>query len=283
MALQKRATPQSKITETGNGWRLEIPAGDRPVYRLAQLDDYAALPRKNLPWNPPTTLKLRCRVSEQNLPGTWGFGFWNDPFAVSFGLQGMARRLPTLPNCLWFFHASPENYLSFASETNNKDSREMGIGRDKVTPNTHFADNLTTRRLPYYGNGFLAQVFSAPRIPSLLLAPAGMALPLLLWKTASAALRRAAGKIIREDSQLVDVDPTEWHEYQLQWGKESAAFRVDGNLVFETSLLPRGPLGLVIWIDNQYAAWRPDGALAMGSLPNPAAWMDVQIIGLVKE
>jgi hypothetical protein len=32
--------------------------------------------------------------------------------------------------------------------------------------------------------------------------------------------------------------------------------------------VPQSRLGLVIWIDNQYAAFPPDGKLGFGTLPN---------------
>jgi hypothetical protein len=45
-----------------------------------------------------------------------------------------------------------------------------------------------------------------------------------------------------------------------------------------------GPLGLVIWIDNQYAAWRPDGTLRMGVLANPhPAWMEISELEVKSE
>jgi len=53
---------------------------------------------------------------------------------------------------------------------------------------------------------------------------------------------------------------------------------VDGAEILRTPLAPRGPLGLVLWIDNQYAAWRPDGRLGFGTLANPAAWLEIENI-----
>jgi hypothetical protein len=245
--LQPRTTHNEKVIRIPNGWRLEIADGGPSAYRLAQLDDYAALARSRFKWREPTTLNLRCRVSEPNLPGTWGFGFWNDPFTVSFGLQGMARRLPVLPNTCWFFHASAENHLSF------------------------------TNGLP--ASGFLAQTFSSPRIPSALLAPGIFGIPLLAARRLSNWLRaNMAAKLIREDAKRISVDVTEWHEYQLEWRSTGVEFAVDGKTVFITATRPKGPLGLVIWIDNQYAAWRPDGSLGMGALANPPAWMEVQLM-----
>ncbi|MDX9992667.1 MAG: hypothetical protein RBS68_11560 [Anaerolineales bacterium] len=244
--VQARTTHAGKVEIIPNGWRLEIEEGGPSAYRLAQVDDYALLARRRFIWRERATLKLGCRVSQPNLPGTWGFGFWNDPFTVSFGLQGMARRLPVLPNACWFFHASPENHLSF---TNGQPA-----------------------------SGFLAQTFSSPRIPSGLLAPGVLGLPLLLLRPLSRWLRtHLAAKLIREDAKRLSVDVTEWHEYSLSWQAQQVQFAIDGETVFETATSPKGPLGLVIWIDNQYAAWRPDGSLGMGALATPRAWMDVEL------
>jgi hypothetical protein len=255
MDIQPRLTSGANVIQAGNGWRLEIPTGLAGFYRLAQLDDYATLPRSRFPLSTPTTLSLRCRVSEPALapspspfgrggiPGTWGFGFWNDPFAVSLGLQGMARRLPVLPNAAWFFHASEENYLSLTS----------GVRRTSPLP----------------ANGFLAQTFSSQHIPSGLLALGALAVPLLLIRPLSKRIRTDAGKIIREDAKRLEVDITQWHAYKLRWSPLRVEFAIDGENIFETEVSPQGPLGLVIWIDNQFMAWRPDGSLRMGALANP--------------
>ena len=270
MMPNPRVTPGANVTQTEAGWRLEIPAGPAGQYRLAQLDDYSILPRSRFPLNAPITLSLRCRISPPSfppfsphltssrhgirlgengemkggLPGTWGFGFWNDPFTVSLGLQGTARRLPVLPNAAWFFHASAQNHLSFQNH------------------------------LP--GNGFLAQSFSSPKIPSLLLASGFLAAPLMLSKTFAKWIRAMAGKIIGEDSVSLDVNPTEWHTYRLRWSAAGVEYFVDGAPVFETAVSPQGPLGLVIWIDNQFAAFTPTGKVSAGTLENPLpAWMEI--------
>ena len=243
--LLPRFSPQASVTPIPAGWRLQIPAGAAQTYRLAQLDDYARLARRHFVHTPGVRLSLRCRASHQALPGTWGFGLWNDPFAFSLGLQGMAQRLPALPNACWFFHASAENHLSFQ-------------------PN-----------LP--GSGFLAHSFRSPRLPTALLAPGALALPLLFSRRLSIWLRKLAGKIIHEDSRLLELDVTQWHTYTLDWQAAQVAFGVDGANVLETTVSPRAPLGLVIWIDNQYAAWRPDGALGMGTLANSQpAWLEIE-------
>jgi len=88
-------------------------------------------------------------------------------------------------------------------------------------------------------------------------------------------LRAIAGKIIGEDSLLFDLDVCQWHTYNLLWRESGVAFNVDNAIVFESPISPRGPLGLVIWIDNQYAAWAPEGRIGMGTLQQKApAWME---------
>jgi hypothetical protein len=51
---------------------------------------------------------------------------------------------------------------------------------------------------------------------------------------------------------------------------------VDEARVFESSISPCGPLGLVIWIDNQYAAFTPDGRIAFGVMEGTEEWLDVE-------
>jgi hypothetical protein len=222
------------------------------VYSLAQLDNYSTLPRRRFPCSPPATLSLSCRASASSIPGTWGFGFWNDPFAVSLGLAGTARRLPVLPNACWFFYSSAENHLSFHDDTP--------------------------------GSGFLMQVFRSPLIPALLLAPGLAGLPLLLFGPTSRGLRALSGRMIHEDSQPVSLDVTAWHDYGLSWRENEVTFSIDDQIVFHSPTSPQGRLGLVLWIDNQFAAWRPDGKLAMGTLQsNQESWLEIKQFKLNQE
>ncbi|MFO3796873.1 MAG: hypothetical protein ACK8QZ_06255, partial [Anaerolineales bacterium] len=112
-----RTKGQGKVLFLGsNHWQLEMRAGSGRVYHLAQVDDYKALRRKDFPNRPPFSMVVRARASHAAIPGTWGFGLWNDPFGFSLGFGGAPLRLPTLPQAAWFFHASPENYLSFRND-----------------------------------------------------------------------------------------------------------------------------------------------------------------------
>ena len=111
--LFPRQIGNSSVTSVSGGWRLEIPAGDDRHYRLAQVDDYVLSMRQlRLSHRPPRDIRLRARVSAADLPGTWGFGLWNDPFGFALGFGGTARHLPSLPQTAWFFHAGEPNWLS---------------------------------------------------------------------------------------------------------------------------------------------------------------------------
>jgi hypothetical protein len=245
LELESRSTPGASVEALGPGhWRLSVPAGPAGRYRWAQLDDYLRLPRSRFLWRPPVRLTLRARASHPGVPGTWGFGFWNDPFNASLGLGGTARRLPALPNTAWFFQASPPNYLSLRDE------------------------------LP--AQGFLTATFASPAIPAPLLALATPALPLLAWPPTAGMLRRLARRLVREDAARLALDAAAWHTYQLDWGASRVRFWVDGAARFEAAVAPRAPLGLVLWIDNQYAAFPPSGRLRIGTLANPEpAWLEL--------
>jgi hypothetical protein len=153
-------------------------------------------------------------------------------------------RLPALPNAAWFFFASPPNFLSLRDD------------------------------LP--GRGALAMTFCSPRWPSALLALGAPALPLFFWSPAAGLLRRVAQRFVRQSAVALDLDPTDWHTYHLAWHPDRVIFSVDGSPALETKTAPAGPLGLVMWIDNQYAALPPSGRLTFGSLANPAeAWIEL--------
>ncbi|NJC98481.1 MAG: hypothetical protein C3F07_12460 [Anaerolineales bacterium] len=256
--LTPHFTPSARVEEISREpahYLLTIPSGRADKYRVAQLDDYAQLIRRRFPHRRKqapshplgTTLSLSARTSSNSLPGTWGFGFWNDPFGLSIGYGGKPFRLPALPNAVWFFGASEENYLSFAS------------GLD--TPSA-------TRPA---ANGFLAQSFRAPRFHPLL-ALAGLALPFSRKLT-----RRLMSQVIAEDGIALNVDPRQWHRYRLEWREKRVSFEVDEVRVFESAVSPHPPLGLVIWIDNQFAAFTPEGKIGFGVLENPEpAWLEIK-------
>jgi hypothetical protein len=250
--LSPRQAGGGKLYRTPGGWRLEMPAGLSRTYRLAQIDDYARTTRRHLRHAPPIILGLRARLSGTNLPGTWGFGLWNDPLGLSLGSGGEPARLPALPQTAWFMHASPPNWLSLQS------------------------DPASASDMPIPANGFFAGTFRSPPIPSLLILPGLLAFPLLPIRPISRLLRLLAGRVIRQDAVRVTQDVTQWHEYSITWLNEGCSFSMDGSEILSTSISPHPPLGLVIWIDNQFAAWTPEGYLRYGTLENPAAWLEIE-------
>ena len=248
--LQVTKSPTAGVSGIGeNSWHLEIPANASRRYRLAQLDDHGSLSRKDFHWQPLCRLNLQARVSAQRIPGTWGFGFWNEPFSFLLSSSRLIPRLPALPDAAWFFHASPQNHLSFRDD------------------------------LP--ASGFLAATFSSKRIPFAMLALASPVLLLALLPATTQAVRKLLRRMIRQDASLIHTDVTEWHEYNLEWTTKHARFSLDGVEILRTDITPCGPLSLVMWIDNQFAAMPPNRSLRYGTLPNPApAWMEIRGLSL---
>jgi hypothetical protein len=240
--LKPRLSGSGNVAKTDRGWMLSIPAGSEGHYRLAQLDDHLGLARRDYPMRHPLTLSLEARVSASALPGTWGFGLWNDPYGFSFGPGNGLVRLPALPNATWFFYSSRISHLSFRED------------------------------LP--ANGFLAQVFSSPAFhPVLFPAAASMIIN-------RRSARRLLARVIRENAarvELPDKDRTAWHRYGLAWTSSGTRHIVDGQIVLETPFSLTVPLGIVLWIDNQHAGFHPSGKITWGLEPNPEpGWLEIR-------
>lgn len=238
---QRHLPPGSRIEAHGGAWRFSNQPADGSRYTNAQIDDYQNLPRRAFRWQPPLSLRVRARFSANadGLHGTAGFGFWNDPFAMTGG------RLPALPRAIWFFFASAPSDLPL----------------DMQTP----------------GRGWKAAMIDALRLPFFLLAPtAPLAVPLMniraLYRTLWPVGQRAVG--VREAT--LELDMTVWHDYELHWGRRYARFLVDGSPVLEADDAPGGRLGFVMWIDNQAMIATPWGRFAWRTLPLPQEqWMEV--------
>ena len=230
---------------TANSWRLEIPAGPRGKYRLAQLDDYTQRSRRQMHWQAPLSIELSARTSDHANPGTWGFGLWNDPFSFSMGFGGGARRFPALPNTIWFFFASARNHLSLYDDQ------------------------------PAHGN--LAGIFQSPSLPTLALLPGIILLPFLRIPAAARLFRRLARSLIRQETARFNADLTQWHHYKLVWETGGVRFLLDNSPIFESACAPSTPLGIVMWIDNQFLAWTADGRFDYGYLETVSpAWIEIQ-------
>jgi hypothetical protein len=245
-------TANASVEEISSGhWRLNIPAGSAGEYRLAQFDDYRDLKRSDFPWKPPIRVQLQARCSALDLPGTWGFGLWNDPFSLNLGLGGGVRKFPALPQAAWFFFASPPNYLSLRDD------------------------------LPAVGA--LVATFSSRKVSPLSLGLGAPFLPTLVLRPAARLFRRLARSFIKQSAVHLEHDPTQWHDYEMNWRKGKTTLSVDGQSALETPVSPRGPLGLVVWIDNQYAALPPDGKLGWGTLENEDSWIEVRDLEIGNE
>jgi len=212
----------------------------------AQIDDYHGLPRRHFAWRPPLTMTVRARFSHPagELSGTAGFGFWNDPFMMT------GKRWPTLPRALWFFYASPPSDMKL----------------DVRTP----------------GHGWKAATIDALRWSFFLLAPlAPIAIPLMnvrpLYRTFWPIGQRAIGVC----ETPVGVDMTAWHTYVIRWESGTTRFQVDGETVLAGEASPRGPLGFVTWLDNQYMVVTPWGRVGYGWLDAPGRqWMEVDALAV---
>lgn len=214
----------SQLTTTPTGWRIANGPTAATRYANAQLDDYQGLARRHFPWRPPLTLTLSARFSHpvEQLRGTAGFGFWNNPFGL--GVQPW----PTLPRAIWFFFSSPPSAMQLA--------------------------------LDVPGPGWKAATIDAWRWPFFLLAPtAPVAMPLMRLRSFYYRLWPLGQRAIGVHETLLALDVTHWHSYRLVWGVKETHFFVDDQSVLQCDQSPGGPLGLVIWKDNQamsVAPWR---------------------------
>lgn len=219
--------------------RCVIDGATEQQYGDAQITDYARLARRDYPWRPPLRLTVRAWAShpQAELRGTAGFGLWNQPFVPSI------RALPRLPRAAWFFFGSPPNDMALA----------QGVP----------------------GWGWKAAVLDASRTPFLLLAPfAPLGFALMRVPAFYRRLWPVAQRALGVSEALLPVDLDEPHTYEMEWRRASVRFLVDGQTALVTPSAPRGPLGFIAWMDNQYAVVTPQGRFAFGCLTPPGAqWL----------
>lgn len=231
----------ARVEPLAQGWRFCVGPSVTTAYSNAQIDDYQGVSRSALHWQPPVTLSLHARFSHPTgeLLGTAGFGFWNDPFMMS------GSRTPALPRAVWFFYASPPSNMQLAH----------GVP----------------------GDGWKAAVIDAHRPLFYLLAPtAPVAVLLMRWHRAYDILWPLAQAAIGVAEAPVGAIMTGWHHYRLSWEPNLVRFWVDDTLVLVTTRAPRGPLGLVIWLDNQSMVVTPQGHLHHGLLTIPhTQWLEI--------
>jgi hypothetical protein len=227
------------VVETAPTHRFRLPAGVAG-YADAQIDDYGG-PDGRFLHRPGATLSLRARFSgaADQLRGTAGFGFWNAPYGDP------SRRRPALPRAAWFFFASSPNDLPFAPGTP--------------------------------GRGWFATTIDAKTPAALALLPFA---PVVLALNQVSAVRRRLWPAIRRRLGIgaapIAVDIRQWHDYRLEWRADSCRFMVDNRIVLDAPQAPRGPLGFVCWLDNQYLVLTPRGRFRAGVLKvAEEQWMEV--------
>lgn len=228
--------------------RLEIPAG-KSTYTNAQIDDYGGRKRRDYLWQQATgaELSLQARFSHpaDRLSGTAGFGFWNAPFGDP------TTPWPTLPQATWFFLTAPPGDLP-------------------LNPNGP-------------GQGFFASTLDATTWRALSMAP--LAPPVVLlnrWTPFKQKVwPRIQQRLGMSYQQLDQIDITHWHSYKMRWSQQGCTFWVDNKVVFSTNQSPRGPLGFVCWIDNQFMQVTPTGRMSAGTVKTPyAQWLEIKQLNL---
>jgi hypothetical protein len=250
---QRYIVGHSTLELTGTTLRLVNTDASAQQYTNAQIDDYQGLPRRRFRWHPPLKLTVQARFSHPavngspGLKGTAGFGFWNDPFLMT------GARMPAFPRAIWFFYASPPSNMKL----------------DLDSP----------------GHGWKAATIDAARPTAVLLAPlAPLALLLMNLRPLYPTLWPPIQRAVNVQEAMLDVSMTEWHTYVIEWGTERTSFRVDGQTVMRNAPSPQGPLGFVMWVDNQYMVVTPWGRFGWGILDVPGRqWMEVDWLSVEKQ
>jgi hypothetical protein len=171
----------------------------------------------------------RASAPADQLRGTAGFGFWNHPFVP--GERGVH-----LPQAVWYFFSSPPSNMQLA----------RGVA----------------------GPGWKAATFDARRWPFFALLPTApigillMRIPSLynrLWPVGQRAIGVSEAML---DGDLLAGT----HTYTIDWRSDGATFTIDGRVAHEADTAPRGPLGFIAWMDNQYAIVTPQGQFRFGAV-----------------
>lgn len=198
-------------------------------YSNAQIDDYPNLKRKDFVNEAPLKFKIKARLKCEGEPkGTFGFGFWNDPFLMT------EPRVPSLPKAIWFFGSSSESSMNLAVD------------------------------IP--GHGWKMGCIDAWSWKFLMLIPTvPLSIPLMWIPFFRRKLWPIAQKFMKCHEALVPVSIKDWHEYEIDWQTDLVTFYIDGSKRFETPA-PKGKLGLVIWIDNQYMKIDPRAKMKCGTI-----------------
>jgi Glycosyl hydrolases family 16 len=225
--------------------RLTRGEQDGSHYCNAQLDDYSDDDVMN--WRPPIRMTVRARFSHaaKELRGTAGFGFWNDPLTMT-KTEATRSWLPRfrLPQAAWFFFAALPSSLPWK------------------------------RGVP--GMGWKAATLDASSwLAKILLPFAPVAMGLCHWRWAYARLWPIAERVLKIDERELSAAMDTWHEYRMEWEEDRVRYSVDGEVIHTARSAPRGPLGLVVWIDNQYMVATPQGMIRHGVVSAGTQWLEL--------
>jgi hypothetical protein len=189
------------------------------------------------PYAPPCRLSLRARFSHPAPSLIGTAGFGFWNAPVQTGLR--------LPKVAWFFFGSPPLQIALA-----QDQR---------------------------GRGFMAATMDAANWRFLALAPtAPLGFLLMRWPWFYRNFWPVGQAAIGYSEYDLDLDLTTPHHYALDCLPDRVDFWLDGQKIHSTPRSPRGPLGLVIWIDNQYAVVTPQGRFGWGLLAcEESQWLEI--------
>jgi hypothetical protein len=139
-----------------------------------------------------------------------------------------------LPTALWFFYGAAPNDMALARDVPGRGWKAAQIDAANAC--------------------FLALLPTAP-VAALLMR--SQRLYRMLWPIAQRALRVS-------EHFIAEAPDDRWCDYCLTWARDGVRFSIDGECVHESGISPRGPLGFVAWIDNQYAVVTPQGRIGFG-------------------
>jgi hypothetical protein len=215
-------------------------------YSDAQVDDYHH--DGVLRWRPPCEMRVRARISQPllSMRGTAGFGFWNDPLGMTkIDLSQPWWRSIRLPQAVWFFFAGAPTQMKFALDGAN--------------------------------NGWKAATLDASSLWAKAMLPfAPLAMLACRWQWAYRRLWPLAERVLKIAEVTIPVEMEQWHDYKLRWEVDKVTFWVDDLQLMSTTRSPRGSLGFVAWVDNQFMIATPQGRFDSGLVATPEQRLDIE-------
>ena len=221
--------------------RLALDRAEEGSLSDAEIGDYQGRPRSDLPWRPPLRLEVVARFSASADRLLGTAGFGFWNHPFPGG------RVETAPNAVWFFFASPPSRLATATGT--------------------------------AGTGWTATSWNGGTLPGpvLWLGALSLRLPGFRWLA-----MRAADRQVHASERVLEPElMRSQRRYAMTWRAEEVSFSVDGEAVHSSPQPPRGPLGFVAWMDNQFAVVEPSGTVRFGHLGiGKPQWMELSEISI---